>query len=99
MPKVEITQKGVYMATGKKGQSEQLVEVGTVIDTKTDEVPGYLIGKCRVVGDAGGKSLQANEPDVEALYAEYEKLTGEKLPADLKVEDVAKKLEEAKSKK
>lgn len=98
MPKVEITEKGVYMATGEQGQAEQPVPVGTIVDTKTENVPAYLVGKCKIVGDAAGKVLQMNDLDVEALRAEYEQLFGEKAPGNMKPENLKKKIEETKAK-
>lgn len=40
--KVEITEKGVF-ANGEP------VEVGTTIDVKGNEIPSFLVNKCRVV--------------------------------------------------
>jgi len=40
--KVEITEKG---ARGPKGE----YEIGDEVEVKGDTLPGYLVGKCRVV--------------------------------------------------
>lgn len=44
--KVKVKEKGVHDAKG------QPVEVGTIINVKGDEVPGYLIGKGEVLDHA-----------------------------------------------
>lgn len=41
--KVEITERGVFDAKGKR------IEVGAVLTVKGDEIPAYLVNKCRVV--------------------------------------------------
>lgn len=52
--KYEITQKGAH---GPKGAHE----VGEIIDID-GPIPGYLVGKCRKVGDAG-KTAVTNPAD------------------------------------
>lgn len=52
--KIEITEKGVYDAKG------ELIEVGTELTVRGDEVPAWLVNKCRVIGEAKGKTPVTN---------------------------------------
>lgn len=54
--KVEITEKGVYDAKGKP------IAVGTEITVKGDILPGFLIGKCRVIGEKAAKAQAITNP-------------------------------------
>lgn len=100
--KVEVTQKGVFMATGKPGSPEQHVEKGAVLDfpgAKT--IPGFLVGKCKVVdAEDDGKTLIAGSAaELEALRAEYEKVLGKKAHPDMKPENIQAAIEKAKGQK
>jgi hypothetical protein len=72
--KLEITEKGIFDQNGKEA------EVGSVIDVKGDEVPAWLVNKCRVVGGKGKAAVTnpakdpVNEPVVG--YAVVEKSPG-----------------------
>lgn len=90
------------MATGKAGEAEQPVEKGTVLDfPKAETVPGFLVGKCRVVGaDDGGRTLVAGSTaELEALREEYKELTGKPAHMDMKADNLRAKINEAKAKK
>lgn len=46
MPKYEVTKRGVYDADGNQ------IPVGTEIEAKGDDMPGYLVGKAVPVKSA-----------------------------------------------
>lgn len=81
MIKVEITEGKVYRSTGKEGESPKLIPIGEVLEFKDrDEVPGWLVGKCKVVGNTKDKSMQTGEPVIETLRAKFEELAEKKAP-------------------
>jgi hypothetical protein len=51
--KLEITEPSAFDKDGKE------LEVGSIITVKGDDVPGYLVGKCREVTVAGAKGKTA----------------------------------------
>lgn len=59
--KYEVTRRGVYGADG------EMIEIGTEIDVKGDEMPGYLVGKAAPV--KAGKVAVTN-PATNALPAD-----------------------------
>lgn len=62
--KYEVTRRGVY------GEDGQMIEIGTEIDVKGDDIPGYLVGKAAPV--KAGKVAVTN-PAKEALPADDKK--------------------------
>lgn len=53
--KIEVTEKGVYDAKGK------MIEVGTELTIKGDEVPAWLVNKGRVVAEKSAKGAKGGE--------------------------------------
>lgn len=68
--KVEITQPGVHDNKGKE------IEIGTQIDVKGDDVPGWLLNKCTVIGKApkDGKAVVNTEPSAQERQARMKEL-------------------------
>lgn len=90
--KIEITEKGLYMAT-KDGEQE--VAVGTVIEC--EKFPDYMAGKARILENSADKALTTGE-DIDALRARYEAVTGNKAQANMKPETMLAKIEAATKK-
>jgi hypothetical protein len=88
--KIEITENKVF-AAGKDGK-DQPVPKGTILEVK--DFPGHLFGKARIVEEDPAPGLTTGE-DLEALRAEYEKVTGNKAQPNMKPETMRAKIEEA----
>jgi hypothetical protein len=60
--KVEVTQPGAWFtAEGKINE----IPVGTELSFDGEEVPGFLVNKCRVINTTKGKELKAAEKKAE----------------------------------
>ncbi len=60
--KVEVTEKGVfYTADGKTSE----VPVGTELTLDVEEVPAFLVNKCRVIAAPKAKELKTADKKAE----------------------------------
>ena len=92
---IEITRRGVYRSAG------EMIPVGTQV-----EVPDNFTGwanKYRVVSSGAGKTLEVATPEpqiddseLDALRAEYERVTGEKPHGRKKLETLREEIEAAR---
>lgn len=99
---IEITRRGVYRGTG------EMVPVGTQVEVP-DGFTGWA-NKYRVVSSGAGKTLEVATPDhmfeevdemlaqdkLDALRAEYERVTGEKPHGRKKADTLREEIEEAR---
>lgn len=56
--KVEVTIAGAWFTSDGK---EKEIPVGTELSFDTDDVPAFLINKCRVVSTTKGKKMEVAE--------------------------------------
>lgn len=60
--KVEVTEKGAYFtADGKTNE----IPVGTELSFDSDEVPAFLVNKCRVIAAPKSKELKTADKKAE----------------------------------
>lgn len=81
--KVRITKRGAHMST-KEGVKE--LEVGQELTLQSTDMPGFLVGKCEIVGEKTGeievgtdaqKTIDELSEKVGKLTAENEALTAD----------------------
>src|SRR5690606_16304328 len=81
--KVRITKRGAHMST-KEGVKE--LEVGQELTLQSTDIPGFLVGKCEIVGEQTGeievgadaqKTIDELNEKVGKLTAENEALKSE----------------------
>jgi hypothetical protein len=60
--KVEVTEKGAHFtADGKTNE----IPFGTELTFDSNEVPAFLVNKCRVIGETKAKELKTAEKQAE----------------------------------
>lgn len=94
---IEITRRGVYRSAG------EMIPVGTQLEVP-DDFKGWA-NKYRVVSSEQGKTLEVATPgpvpqqddsELDALRAEYERITGEKPHGRKKADTLREEIEAAR---
>jgi|SRR6478609_2096414 len=89
--KVKITRPGVNNNVGEI-KVGQIIEVdGVGVDG--NELPGFLVNKCVIIGDDEGRDLKADNADIEALKSEVEILRADNDSLVLQLESAKEEIE------